>query len=187
MQQHRLYYLSSFQKPWGNRDTTLSWFLASLHFVPPRALTTIRGYETQIAIFISSIRSLVGSSSIKRFYHIIIGHHGVGKTTLLEMVIKSIESPKGIVYIGMKVGEDSPPLLNKSLSKAIGWVADPGCLIQESVSIQNVHEANGVSAPSLHEILKLFYTAAYRFGKEHEKIPVLVIENANSEAQMKLI
>lgn len=41
------------------------------------------------------------------------------------MVIKSIESPKGIVYLYIRVGEDSPPLLNKSLSKAIGWVADP--------------------------------------------------------------
>lgn len=104
---------------------TLSWFLASLHFVPPRELTTIPGYETPIAISTSSIRKLVEPSSLKRPYLIIIGQHGVGKITLLEMVIKSIESPKGIVYLYIRVGEDSPPLLNKSLSKAIGWVADP--------------------------------------------------------------
>lgn len=42
-----------------------------------------------------------------------------------------------------------------------------------------MHEPNGVSAPSLEGILDLFYTAAYRFRKEHGKIPVLIIDNAD--------
>lgn len=40
------------------------------------------------------------------------------------MVIKSIESPKGIVYLDITVGDDSPAGLKKSLLKAIGWVPD---------------------------------------------------------------
>lgn len=36
-----------------------------------------------------------------------------------------------------------------------------------------------MSAPSLDEIFDLFYTASYRFHKEHGKIPVLVIDNAD--------
>ena len=40
------------------------------------------------------------------------------------MVIKSIESQKGIVYLDITVGDDSPAGLEKPLLKAIGWVPD---------------------------------------------------------------
>lgn len=49
-----------------------------------------------------------------------------------------------------------------------------------------MYEVKGVSAPSLDEILDLFYTAAFSFHKEHGKIAVLVIDNANRLA-LKLV
>lgn len=61
------------------------------------ALTSIRGYKTQIAIFTSSIRNLVNCMLYKAVlsHYSIIGQSGVGKATLLEIVSKIYRKPEG--------------------------------------------------------------------------------------------
>ena len=52
-------------------------------------------------------------------YGIIIGHHGVGKSTLVRKVIRSLESPKGVVYF--LTPENLEASFMKNFHKELGY------------------------------------------------------------------
>jgi len=47
-------------------------------------------------------------------------------------------------------------------------------------------EANELAAPNLRDILDVFSSAASRYKQEYEKMPVLIIDNANRIANDEL-
>ena len=54
-----------------------------------------------------------------REYGIIIGHHGVGKSTLVRKAVRSLESPKGVVYF--LTPENLETSFMKNFHKALGY------------------------------------------------------------------
>jgi len=58
-------------------------------------------------------------------YPIIIGEHGTGKTTLINLAIGSLNGPEGIIYVDVPVEDDSPIHLTKAMQEALAWNPDP--------------------------------------------------------------
>ena len=138
------------------------------------------------------VRSLLTPSSTGRLYPLVIGQHGVGKTTLIQLAINALPTPKGIIYFSVPMGEVSPAAFIAALQESIGWSADPildasKCMSSNVLVI--VSEANGLAALDLSDLWKAFFNAASKFKEEFGLIPVIIIDNVNRLAieQPKLL
>lgn len=62
---------------------------------------------------LSEVKRLVEPSEKGRLYPLIIGEHGTGKTSLIQLAISGVDSPQGIIYV------DLPPECNSEGDVAI--------------------------------------------------------------------
>lgn len=128
------------------------------------------------------VRSLLTPSSTGRLYPLVIGQHGVGKTTLIQLAVNALPTPKGVIYVDVPMEDVSPAPFIAALQESIGWSADPildasKCMSSSVMVI--VSKANGLADLDLSDLWKAFFTAASKFRKEFGVIPVLIIDNAN--------
>ena len=128
------------------------------------------------------VGTLINPNSVGGFYPLVIGQHGVGKTTIIKMTINKLPSPKGIIYIDIPMDEEGPLNFIKALQKAIGWTEDPildASKRKSSSFIVIVFMANILAAVSLSDVWESFYNAASKFNEDFGVVPVVVIDNAN--------
>lgn len=131
------------------------------------------------------VRSLLTPSSKKRFYPLVIGQHGVGKTTLIQLAVNALPTPKGVIYFDVPLGpmgDVSPAPFIAALQRSIGWSADPildasKCMPSSVMVI--VSEANGLAALELSDLWEAFFYTASKLKKEFGVIPVIVIDNVS--------
>lgn len=128
------------------------------------------------------LRDVIIPNSKGGYYSLVIGQHGVGKTTLVKLTTNASPSPKGIIYINIPFGENHPVHFMSALQKAIGWSEDP--ILDASKRISSsftvfVFRANRLAAVCLSDVWKAFYTAATKFKKDFGVVPVVIIDNAN--------
>lgn len=128
------------------------------------------------------MRSLLTPSSTGRPYPLVIGQLGVGKTTLVQLAVNALPTPKGVIYVDIPMADASPAPFIKALQKSIGWSADPildasRCMSSSVMVI--ISEANGLAALDLSDLWNDFFTAASKFKEKFGVIPVIIIDNAN--------
>ncbi|KIX03339.1 uncharacterized protein Z518_06891 [Rhinocladiella mackenziei CBS 650.93] len=102
-------------------------------------------------------------------YPVIIGEHGTGKTSLIELAVNSIEEPKGIVYVDVPVECSSEFDVARAMQKAMGWKPDDLIDSGEPASVETVVE--------------VFTDFAIKYQQEFKTVPVLIIDNVNRLSQ----
>jgi len=64
---------------------------------------------------------LITPSAESRLYPLVVGEHGTGKTSLIQLAVNGLKEPKGVVCIDV-------PIKNKpfaeAMQKALGWKLD---------------------------------------------------------------
>jgi len=105
-----------------------------------------------------------------RGYSLIVGEHGTGKSSLIQLAINELKLPKGIVYLTIPNTDDvdvNPLLVVETLRKAFGWTKD---------------EADRLGATATLELLEafgVFSDVAKKYQTAFQEIPVLIIDNSN--------
>ena len=119
-----------------------------------------------------------------RLYPLIVGEHGTGKTSLIKLAVNSMNEnePKGVVYVDIPIECDLEVDVTKAMQEALGWSPDP--LIDPSErnycsSLLVLLEANRFAAVSLGGILQVLSHIAIKYKQEYNRVPVLIIDNAN--------
>jgi len=97
---------------------------------------------------------------------LIVGEHGTGKTSLIKLAINGINEPKGIVYVDIPLRCDLEVNVTQAMQEALGW-----------------NPEYSSESPSLEEVLKVFTKLAIKYKHEYNRVPVLIIDNANRLAQ----
>jgi KaiC/GvpD/RAD55 family RecA-like ATPase len=121
-----------------------------------------------------------------RFYPLIIGEHGTGKTSLITLAVNGMNEPKGVVYVDIPLQCDLEVNVTKAMREALG--GSPDKLIDSNEcnccsSLLVLLKANRFVAASLKETLKIFSHFAEKYKQEYKRAPVLIIDNANRLAQ----
>jgi predicted AAA+ superfamily ATPase len=74
---------------------------------------------------VEEIRQLITPAEESRFYPLIIGEYGTGKTSLIKLAVDNMDKPKGIVFVDIPIKCDSEPAVVKAIQEALGWSPDP--------------------------------------------------------------
>ena len=108
---------------------------------------------------IETVKNLITPNADARFYPLICGEHGTGKTSLIKLIIGGMNEPKGVVYVDIPMKKNTPVHLAQEIKKAIDF---------------NLYPKNTGSdkLPELEDILDVFSDAAVRYKQEYGKIPV---------------
>jgi KaiC/GvpD/RAD55 family RecA-like ATPase len=135
------------------------------------------------------VRTLVTPTENSRLYPLIIGEHGTGKTSLIQLAVDGVnkDGPKGIAYVDMPDKCNSEAKVVKVLQEALGWSPDPvidsGEGNYSSPLPVGIFEANIFVATSVEEVLKYLSGVASKYRKKHKRVPVLIIDNVNRLVQ----
>jgi len=100
---------------------------------------------------------------------LIIGEHGTGKTSLIQLAISGVDSPKGIIYADLPPECNSEGDVATAILEAIGWYAD--------------ELVDSKKPTTVKETLEFFFRAARRYKSDYNKVPVFILDNANRLAQ----
>ena len=119
-----------------------------------------------------------------RLYPLIVGEHGTGKTSLIKLAVNSMNEnePKGVVYVDIPIECDLEVDVTKAIQEALSWSPDPLIDPSErsySSSLLVLFEANRFAAVSLGGILQVLSHLAIKYKQEYNRVPVLIIDNAN--------
>ena len=71
--------------------------------------------------FVGEIRHLITPAEESRLYPVIIGEHGTGKTSLIELAVNGMDKPKGVIYADM---DDAETDAAQVMREALGWSPD---------------------------------------------------------------
>jgi predicted AAA+ superfamily ATPase len=69
-----------------------------------------------------------GPAKQSRGYSLVIGEHGTGKTSLVQIAVNEIKAPKGVVYVEIPNADDintNPTAIVEALRDALGWAPNP--------------------------------------------------------------
>jgi len=70
---------------------------------------------------VEEIRHLLTPTEESRLYPVIIGEHGTGKASLLELAVNGMDEPKGVAYVDM---DDAETDAAQMIREALGWSPD---------------------------------------------------------------
>ena len=73
---------------------------------------------------VEEIRQLITPAEKSRLYPLIIGEHGTGKTSLIELALNGINEPKGVVYVDIPLECDLEVGVINEVRNALGWSPD---------------------------------------------------------------
>jgi KaiC/GvpD/RAD55 family RecA-like ATPase len=126
-------------------------------------------YQKKIAYVIprnslvEEIRHLITPTGESRLYPVIIGEHGTGKTSLIELAVNGMDELKGVAYADM---DDAETDAAQVMREALGWSPDPlldsdkcNCCSSLLVLLQ----ANRFVAASMHDVLRVFSYLAIKY------------------------
>ncbi|KAI9761804.1 MAG: hypothetical protein M1840_001684 [Geoglossum simile] len=99
----------------------------------------------------SESRELITPEKEPQGYSLVIGEHGTGKTSLIQLIVNSLKKPKGVVYMSIPNTDDS---------------VDPVLDSRDT-------------ATTIFEVFDVFSHVALRYRNAHQTIPVLVVDNTN--------
>jgi KaiC/GvpD/RAD55 family RecA-like ATPase len=68
---------------------------------------------------------LITPSAESRFYPLIVGEHGTGKTSLIQLAVNSLKEPKGVVCVNVPIQNESSIDFTEAMQQALGWKPDP--------------------------------------------------------------
>ena len=68
---------------------------------------------------------LITPTAKPRFYPLIVGEYGTGKTSLVELAVNGLSEPKGVLYVDVPIQNESPSDFADAMLKALGWESDP--------------------------------------------------------------
>jgi len=76
---------------------------------------------------VEEVRTLIIPTEENRPYPLIVGEHGTRKTSLIKLVVKSIDKdkPKGVVCIDLPLLCRSEIDIVRAMQRALGWSPDP--------------------------------------------------------------
>jgi KaiC/GvpD/RAD55 family RecA-like ATPase len=74
---------------------------------------------------VEEIRQLVTPAEESRLYPLIIGEHGTGKTSLINLAVDGMDKPKGVVYVDIPLECDTAVKVAEAMQMALGWSPDP--------------------------------------------------------------
>ncbi|KAI9764022.1 MAG: hypothetical protein M1839_006053 [Geoglossum umbratile] len=77
---------------------------------------------------VSEAKKLITPEKEPQGYSLVIGEHGAGKTSLIQLTINSLKDPKGIVYVMIPNTDDvntNPTIVIDEVRDALGWSSDP--------------------------------------------------------------
>ncbi|KAI9861277.1 MAG: hypothetical protein M1813_005451 [Trichoglossum hirsutum] len=109
--------------------------------------------------------NIIEPAKESRFYPLIIGEDGTGKTSLIRLALEKLSEPKGVIYANYSTGSD----FTETLQEALGWYPDKS--------------GGGGKGTSLEVIWELFSDFATKYKQIHKKVPVLIIDNVNTLAE----
>jgi ATPase subunit of ABC transporter with duplicated ATPase domains len=69
-----------------------------------------------------------------RHYALVIGEHGVGKTSLVSLALNKLGDTSGIVYVDVPIRTATYAQSARSMRKALGYTVDPVIDFQGSPS-----------------------------------------------------
>ncbi|KAI9779927.1 MAG: hypothetical protein M1839_007083 [Geoglossum umbratile] len=124
----------------------------------------------------SEVKKLITPTEEPQGYSLVIGEHGTGKTSVVQLAVDSLKKPKGIVYVMIPNTDEvntNPTIVIDAVKKALGWSSD---LVLDSRN----------TSTHIFEVLDTFSRVALRYRKAHQAIPVLIIDNANRLPQLLL-
>ncbi|KAI9782085.1 MAG: hypothetical protein M1839_005431 [Geoglossum umbratile] len=117
----------------------------------------------------SEARELITPEKEPQGYSLVIGEHGTGKTSLIQLIVNSLKKPKGVVYVMIPNTDDvntNPTIVIDAVKKALGWSVDPVLDSRDT-------------ATTIFEVFDVFSRVALRYRNAHQAIPVLVVDNTN--------
>jgi KaiC/GvpD/RAD55 family RecA-like ATPase len=76
-------------------------------------------------VLVDQIRILITPSARSRFYPLIVGENGTGKTSLIQLAVDGLEKPQGVIYVDVPIEDESPVDLAQAMQQALGWNPDP--------------------------------------------------------------
>jgi len=57
-------------------------------------------------------------------YSLIIGEHGTGKTSLIQLAVNDMDEPKGVVYVDIPLECEKEDQVINAVQNALGWSPD---------------------------------------------------------------
>ena len=153
----------------------------------PKCLQKIK-YPISRDTLVKQIIMLIKPSDEPRGYPLIIGEHGTGKTSLITLAVSGIKESKGVAYVDVPDECESEVIISQAMQKALGWSSVPVIDSEKrnySSSLSISIETNRFAAVFLGQVLEQFSNAAIRYKREHQKVPVLMIDYANRLAQYR--
>jgi hypothetical protein len=73
---------------------------------------------------VKEIRLLITSTKEVCLYPLIIGEHGTGKTSLIQLAVNGIDKPKGVVYVDIPLQCKKEDDVVGVMKKGLGWSSD---------------------------------------------------------------
>ena len=74
---------------------------------------------------VEKIRKFTTPGKKSGAYPVIIGEHGTGKTSLIQLALNGMDEPKGVVYVDIPIECGSQVDVTKAMQSALGWSPDP--------------------------------------------------------------
>jgi hypothetical protein len=70
---------------------------------------------------IEEIRQFITPAEGGRLYPLVIGEHGTGKTSLIELAVDGMDQPKGVAYVDIPLECDSQDDVIEAMRIGLGW------------------------------------------------------------------
>jgi MoxR-like ATPase len=119
---------------------------------------------------VKEVRRLIMPDKQSRGYSLIVGEHGTGKSSLIQLAINELKLPKGIVYLTIPNTDDvdvNPLMIVETLREAFGWTKDEADRLGATATLE------------LLEAFRVFSNVALKYQTAFQEIPVLIIDNSN--------
>ncbi|CAI2186984.1 17541_t:CDS:2, partial [Funneliformis geosporum] len=130
-------------------------------------------------VVIEKLRRIFKPISDHSSYHIVIGNHGTGKTTVVRQCARDVG--KGVIYV------DVPPVLDNfidNLAKAIGYSFKEYVSFTESFKRKILGNSESAEQPRFFRVLDAFERGARKYKANNErKPPVLILDNISKLGQ----
>ncbi|RHZ80064.1 hypothetical protein Glove_139g39 [Diversispora epigaea] len=123
---------------------------------------------------IKKLKRIFESSPEHSTYHIVIGKHGTGKTTMVRQSAREVG--KGVIYIDVSPVSD---MFIMNLARAIGYKFNGDYVsLVESLNRKITGNDNSKKALSMYSlVMNAFERGAREYKKKNGKPPVLILDN----------
>ena len=77
---------------------------------------------------VKEVQKLISPVKDPQGYSLIVGEHGSGKTSLIQLAISELKMPKGVVYLMIPNTDNintDPAIVADVMRKAFGWTRNP--------------------------------------------------------------